>query len=467
MPGATPSLPSTSPEQASSSSSAGIGTALVGQIAVLGPLAGSTIAQHLFSALCAVVALTATYAVLERRLSRRRALFGVAIVAVFPAFSLLATSFMTDMPSFMGVMLAIVAFDRFMAERRVAWFAVALLVSIWAITVREQSLAVLAAITVVGAWKCREQRRQLLALTGLALLLLLAFEVWRRMLPNGDPPVFWLSGRGLTDTTPRLLLTVGFVLAPAAIAIARPQRWSRWGWFAAALATGLAGYTLICAGDSPFLMNYLDRYGSYAAAFDEEVAVIPLWWWAVVVAIAVVGFVCLVGQLVSRPPRPDALSLIIIVLIVVGIPLQATVGQMVFERYLLPALPFLLVVVLSSPNTVQLRVAVPVLAIVALTSMALTLATLSLDAARWRTAETLASEGWARERIDAGLEWNGTHLAGPEPGTWGWSGWCADAAPPVQCVALSKRPSEGARGFPFARFAWFGQDQVFAVERGG
>ncbi|NUT51809.1 MAG: hypothetical protein HOV94_31630, partial [Saccharothrix sp.] len=78
-------------------------SALFGQFLPLGPLASRLEAQHVFVALLGLVALVATYDLCVASTGRRRAALAAVAVALWPGFGLLATSFMSDMPTLAAV----------------------------------------------------------------------------------------------------------------------------------------------------------------------------------------------------------------------------------------------------------------------------------------------------------------------------------------------------------------------------
>lgn len=389
-------------------------TALVGQIVILGPLAGSILAQQLAVAVLGVVALTSIYLYTRSRIGAHSALLVTAVVAATAEFGLLSTSFMSDIPALAGIFLGLLLTDLALRRENRVLIVAALLVELWAATIREQSIAALVATVVVAAYSWSGAKRLLVILLGsTALAAFIVFEVWRRSQPFGDPPVFALDPALIGGALIRSPLTLGLLLLPVVLLVASPRLWSR-SAIAGAVATALIAvlFALKRHGDV-FLGNYLSPSGAYSAVMSGEREVLGEWVWIPLVVLSVVGLGLLVGQLIHRGLRADRLTIIMLGLLVLGTFAQVFSGQMIFARYLLPAIPLISIILLRSPETLRWVRSLIALGILACVSLAITANALAFDAARWHLAEEIVNSGVPATNIDAGLEWNGYHWQGP------------------------------------------------------
>lgn len=174
---------------------------LAGLVVLAAPVGASVTAQSVFIAVLAVAGLLACHDVLLGVLGpqgRRRAALGTLLVALWPGFALLSTSFMTDIPAFTAIA-ATLAFGRRALDRlSLPWLAAACAVGLWGATVREQVMAAPAAILAVALFRAwfRADRfpafriRHILGLGALLLAAIGLFEAWRRKVPSGGAPDF-------------------------------------------------------------------------------------------------------------------------------------------------------------------------------------------------------------------------------------------------------------------------------------
>ena len=402
-------------------------SSLVGQIVVLGPLGRWIVAQHLFVALLAIVALLATYRYLLPRLGSAKAIVGTAAVAVIPEFGLLATSYMSDIPAFAAIMLCLTVSDTAIRGGRPGLLALSLAVGVWGVTIREQAIVAPVAVAVVAVLLWRGSARLLaLAQAVVALAGVVAFESWRRSLPHGDSPAVSIDlGRTLRDTVPTLgywsvptLFTLGLYLFPLAAAVAHPRQW----WWGARVTAGAA--TLLSLGQaystwrSLFLGNMVNRFGPYVEAGVGGGPVVipdPVWFLVALSSCAGLGLVAgIVTDLVAQAPpwRPpatwDLTTVLVAGFLVAGTLLQAVWGQPIFSRYLIPLVALLCVALLRS-GALSIGRAVGAALLLFGLSLLLTAHAFAYDAARWRAADGLVAAGVAPTDINAGFEWLGYH----------------------------------------------------------
>ena len=155
--------------------------------------------------------------------------------------------------------------------------------------------------------------------------------------------------------------------------------------------------------------------------------------WALVLAAAVVAGACLAALLVDQGAsagrqvarqRLDAFSATTWIMVAFGLISAALVvaraasGENTFDRYLLPVVPAVLLLVLFHAS----RAAGPrpawaaggaALAVVAALALIFITDLSSGHVARWHAGERLVAAGYPASDVDAGFEWLGLHHPGP------------------------------------------------------
>lgn len=402
-------------------------SSLIGQVVVLGPLAKSIVAQQVFVAVLGLVCLAGVYDLALPLIGRERAALAAATVAIWPGFGLLSTSFMPDIPS-LAACLVTLALGRRALERG-SWLllSAAAVVGLWGVTVREQAIAAPAAVF-VAALAARRYRRTmpkpaLFAVAAVFGVAVVAFELWRRGLAAGDPPIYDLTGGQLVltgDAAIQGYFTVALALSPAVLFAARFWLWRRTAQLTALGVAGVGTWAVWQYTVSDFFPgNYLSRNGAYAVAeYDGPGRVVfSLGLWQVLVAVACVSGALLAGLLVEHVHAAEPLSMAFAVLTVAGTLVTCVSGQPVFDRYWIALPAVLLPVVLtrrSGPllgrrrlDLVRIGCAAGAGVLVAVVSLGVTFNGLVFDATRWRVAEGLTAYGVPVGEIDAGIEWVG------------------------------------------------------------
>ena len=391
---------------------------IVGQVVVLGPLGRSIVAQQVFVVILAAAALALTFALLRLALPARRAAFGTAVLAAFPGFGLLATSFMSDIPAYFAIVVTLLVGQIAIKRGSLVGLAVAVAIGVWGFTIREQSVAAVACVLISAfvAATDRAARARVVALAAGALTAVLLLEAWRLSLPNGDAPgVALVVGQG-THNSIRAFFEVGLLVFPAAVATIRPSAWSTAARWAAAFAA-LSGGALLARYHGLLLGNYLDPSGAYSGLLGTRV-VLPSVVWHALQLVSWIGGVLLAGALVDGMRRLGPVLGLFGLLTALGIVLEALTGA-IYDRYLLPLVPVALVAVLCGSNTSAVgrwRVVAAGISLAALCAVTLVITAngFAFDSARWDAAESLVHRGVNSQTIDTGLEWVGYHSRVPE-----------------------------------------------------
>lgn len=391
----------------------------VGQEVLLGPLGRSIVAQQLLVVVLAAAALVATSFLFRTTMSPRRALFGTAVVAAFPGFGLLATSFMEDIPTYLAIVVTLLVGRIAIKRRSFAGAVVSVAAGVWGFATREQAIAAVVAVLVSAlvAWTDRPMRTKLVALAAVTLATVLALEAWRRSLANGQAPVVALSVRGGAIVCVDAFFTLGLVVFPAVVATSRPSTWIPPARVAFGL-TALVGAAFLASHHTLLLGNYLSWSGPYSTVLIGTRRVLPKVAWDVLQLAAWIGGALSAGAMLDRVHRLDATLALFGLLTVLGTGFGALLGQGIFDRMLVPLVPVALVMILgvSSRNRVprwRLIAAGGSLAALFAVSLLITANGLAFDAARWSAAESLVKRGVSPQAIDAGLEWTGYHYPGP------------------------------------------------------
>jgi 4-amino-4-deoxy-L-arabinose transferase-like glycosyltransferase len=405
-------------------------------------------ALHLGQALAGAIGILCTFLVARHFLPDRRAAAVSALVAAFPSYALLSTSYMTDTTAFAAQMACLavgLAALRRDGPSRNLLLAVSLVVGLFGFITRE--FAVAAPVAVIAGYAFRARRashRRWASRTALPALSFAVpaalFFLWRQGLPAGQSVI-----EGSLDTRNvafivRAFFTVAFGVLPVAIlwiGQATSRVMASRSLLAVGSVTGLLGMATIAAaiGQSPSSLltgNTLTRLGSLPgedALLGRQQPLFPLILWVLIVLSALIGGTLVAmalwygaiqavhrfGQsgLWSTPP-----AAVVLICYCAGTALlmvvRATLGGSLFERYLwglAAALAIYLLVLLDQrPVATRWRfLAFIAFLTVAGSSLAALLEEHAFDAARWKAGAVVVARGADPRSIDAGFEWVGFH----------------------------------------------------------
>jgi len=397
---------------------------LMGAIVPLGPLGRTIASQSCVIALLSAVTLAAAFDVLRAVTGSRRAALGLLVMVSWPCYGLLSTSLMTDIPAFAATTLTLALGRRAIERGSFTLFALCGLVGLWGFTVREQTIAATFAVLVAAVLKPRLRRRAMLIWFGVLAVVLGAaagaFELWRRTLPNGSSPTFeQISRPGMSAVIAGILgglLLLGLVVSPLVFLVARPSEWSpsarSWSKRTLLITTvGVLWYGV------RFPQNYFLIEGSYSTAYlGNRPDVVPRTAWDLMFPLAIISTALLVGFAVDRLRKLPPEMALFLVFTILGTSLEVFEGEILFDRYVFPAVLPTAAMLLREPLRLSLSsrlrkaCAAGAGAFLALVTVALTANALSFDAAVWRTSQQLVASGAASPAyIDAGLDWDGYH----------------------------------------------------------
>ncbi|MGH3610703.1 MAG: glycosyltransferase family 39 protein, partial [Pseudonocardiaceae bacterium] len=257
---------------------------LIGQVVMLGPLGSSLVVQQIAVAALSLVCLGCVYRLLALSLTTRDALLGSVLLGVWPGWASLSTSFETDVPTFAATFAALLIGRRALRRDSLTWLTASLLVSFWAVSIREQ--AIVAPIAVLGYGLITRRSRGRLgartlgvaAVTGAAVLLV--FEVWRWGLPLGQNPAMTAGAvrfaGGLASYASRTYFTLSLLLAPAVLVGAGRHRWVRRDIVALGAGVIVVALAWRCGG---VVGRYFEPMGEYDQVLPGTRAVIPHGLW--------------------------------------------------------------------------------------------------------------------------------------------------------------------------------------------
>lgn len=435
-------------------------SSLIGLVVILGPLGRSLIIQHVFVAILAAGSIVLTFALLRPMVGPRRAAAAAAIVAIWPGFGLLSTSYMADIPAFFACLASLRAGQLAIERSSLRWMGAALLLGMWGVSIREQALAAPVAVIVAGmiAAKDGERRRKILVLAATFIAAALEFELWRRGMANSDSGSYSLrllsALKNALKVGLQVYFTLALFLAPAVFYRASRLAWRRIHLMTVLLLGPLIGAAAWLLSPRLILGNYLDPKGSYAAASIGQRTVLPHGVLLLLAAVALGSALVTPPVLLSAWHRLDPLLASYAGFLALGTLAEAALVQGVFARYLLPLLPAVLGILLSSREDDRRSrlparsLAIAVFVFLAATTTALNANALSFDAARWRAAQSVQAQGAAANQIDAGLEWTGYHSLSPfepgadaNPGAYGW--WMSHFPSSRECLIITSSAFPG------------------------
>lgn len=452
--------------------------ALFGQIVPLGPLAQSIVAQHIFVLILGLGSIPLVYDLVSRHSNRAMGLLAAATIVVFPGYALMSTSFMQDVPALFAGLACLVLGERAMDGRR--WMlAASMAVGFWGMTIREQAIAAPVAVLLGIAWQHRGDRRVLAILGGWLIGLMAAFalfELWRSGLPYGDPPEFeWLPLRDAGSRVFRGYITLGLVVSPLLLATApRMLRNRRTVYGVLCVAMVEVIFMLLVPSAGRLIGGYLNPAGSYPAAYNGLREIIPRPLELALIGVGIVGGAVLPFVVAAGWRRLAPVLFSYAVLLGGGTFFVIFTGQPVFDRYFLPFVP--LVAILCGPfsgRSASIRGAIG-LTTLGLITLLMNLNALSVDAALWRTAQSVAASGVPNSAIDAGFDWYGYHSTAPadqrrmrsDPSAPFYLTLFPDSR---SCVAVTVSPPSGGevlRTETYRRFGFFGSDTLWVVDTG-
>ncbi|HZQ06898.1 MAG TPA: glycosyltransferase family 39 protein [Anaerolineae bacterium] len=205
--------------------------------------------------------------------------------------------------------------------------------------------------------------------------------------------------RDAWQNTPRLAkLLVALVTLLSIIALVRAA--TRYEWFP--YLTDI----LTRAGMRPYLAFFAEGWGYHRPLIFSDAAS------AILTLLAGAIGIVLSALIIGRWGKPFSPPLALIYLTTLILALASLTFFTYFERYLLPLLPGVIILLLDVTRRVRVSILAGAvgLIVVALFSIALMQDYFAWNQVRWDAGRDLLTHGAPVERIDGGYEWNGWHL---------------------------------------------------------
>ena len=380
----------------------------------------------------------------------RGALLVAITVAVGPLWGTLTTTYMTDVPSLVAQMVALLCAVRAFGDRvRTGWFVAALAAAVVGFSIRQYGIVTVVAFLIVAAALVREGRvsRRLVIVSGLVALAACAaiLALWARV---PDPLAIEPSAPSPGTVSTMFVAMAGFLrltalLVGPVLVFVGPVRVVRAAWAASRRATiaatggvgAMLAVTYVRSPRAPFVGNYVDRLGTLAndVVAGSRAGVMPTWLFDLLVLIASISAVVLVLAAVpatlglwtrwragDREVQRPAVAVLAWTLfgLTVAYAGAVLVNLPIFDRYGLVLVPIVGLLLLTTPVHAgapardSRRVGVATLAaVVALGVIGLGYATdsASFDATRWSVAVRATEQGYRPLQVYGGFEWLGWH----------------------------------------------------------
>ncbi len=437
---------------------------------------------------------------LARRLGIRPglSLLGAAILLFNPLYLSLSFTFMTDVPFLAAVLLALLAFQRFIAKEELRWLLAACLLSVAAYLIRQPGIVLLPAF---GLWRIWDRRGSggsialAFLLTASAAGAYLGYEKlakpWLGISGNFVPvsslylETILAAPLSYAEELARKFLKTGIYLGFFGLPLL-PFLWERirqsglWRWRAALPLLG-ANLGLLAALHHtgkifPFGGNILYNFGLGPELLADVYTLglpntprLPEWALYVLNLISqlsatILLWIAIAGWKGLRPEQHRFLGFLLLANLLY---LPAMSITSFFDRYILLVIASALLLLLPHARLPERRIILPFLPFLLMTLFSI-LAThdyLAWNRARHKAFLWLQEEGVAIRRMDAGFEYNGFYNYHEdrilEKGRSHW--WVTDDE---WMIAFGAAPGyEKIKPFGYRRWLWGGRKDVLWVLR--
>lgn len=431
-----------------------VSMSLVGQLWIAAPIAmiwghALTIVQIQTAFLGATGLLCVLW--LGRRLGLSWGLAALAAltIAASPLWMVLSTTYMTDVPSFTfslaGLLIATVALQR--RPVSMPLLLLSIVVATYSVLIRQYAVVPLIAIVIAGFLATTSAKRKpasiaLFVAWAISLIAIIIFFMWWSNVPGpksiaphipNDRQVrtAFIKGAGFVRLCGLLLAPVLIYFGPIRI-IKRSYSSSK--SLSIAIGAGAALCEAITATryvSSQFVGNYIIKDGALSIAVlpgkRPDVIPGPLWSLCVLVSsvLAVVLLIAIIPSIVEMwskiknrqffdvDPVTSMLGLTIFGF-AVAYTIAMVTGVQVYDRYALPAIPIIAILLLraSEQRAGRSRIALTSVTLIALLLLGASFAidSASFDGGRWRLANQVAAEnGWRPILVNGGFEWVNFH----------------------------------------------------------
>lgn len=429
---------------------------------------------------------------------------GLLAVIFNPIYFELSLTFMTDVPFFSLMAIALYFYLQAFREERLRWWAAATLFSSLMILLRQPALLLPAAMG-AARWLSRPSGRNFAVAvlsTGAVYGALQAYVFWQVHNPTGLPGAFGQPGKLLRLLTPDYLawqvyrfaglylMYIGGLLLPLLL-LSRWPTAKRSGKALAALGAGLAVLLIYWGWGQGLMGNTLHRGGLGTIALPgNRAAGWPAWpeWWGVPlsgygIAAALLLSVYVVLHLVRLPaywagqrrnrarhPLPQRGFQLGLLLFLMAYCSFLLINVVHFDRYLLPVLLCSLLLVVPVPQGRiahwRIRTAAGIVLLLAAFSIGGTHDYFAWNRARWSALNAALEAGIPPASIDGGFEFNGWYRTAPQGPRYPYRESWWFVAEDDYAVSFAPYANYRAKAaFPFQRWLPAEPDTLFLLER--
>ena len=396
--------------------------------------------QWIFAGSVAALAsfgILSAYAVVRRLVTRGWAFFLIFLMSTLIGVSYNVGNYMTDLPAF-SLALVTIYFGIKCSESspKLYWvyLILSLLTGIWAFSIRQFAIAATLAVLLTLYAVDRSKKKRMIAVgTALVVICIALLEIANHT-PGFVHAHFQLPTSAALIQELRMFETLSFMMSPAIFIAAWriwPHRWSNAVSFGTLAGFAVGIYLLIFEGSNFFAGDYFWQGGitSWLTLTGAWPNLFPNYLWDAFICIGIVSSACLIGVCmhtlkyrVQRKNDVTTSTKYLLSLYCAGsaalVFLSGMAGEPQFERFLWPvAFSGSALLVMTKQVEINgvarsfknIRISAVLLTIMlTLVSITLTVNTLSLDAAVWKAGESLVSQGYKADQIDAGFAWLGT-----------------------------------------------------------
>lgn len=364
-------------------------------------------------------------------------LLGAAMLGCNPIFVYLSYSFMTDITFLAYILGACVCFVRAFRDYSLKWLLFAATITSLAYLTRQFGLLIVPVALIYIWWSHGWRWRNVIAMSAFPVATAVAYTLWERTQQVPIAVYYADSFRvnAMSDIASYAVdrvQAIALILATLGLCIAPLARIPKRLWLSLPIFVCIIGFqarsTQLTGSPFPVNGNIIDNTGLFSSGNNAPIWNLPVWLLLGIVGAAIISayLVVLAEQLVqwlrTSPWRNRTSDPIFFIYSLGGVLGAATVvvgisAPFMFDRYVLPVLPMLIVPTLlrlrqtdkagNSPLRKLRWLALLPLALFAVLGQHDYLAR---ETVRWQAAEELVTQGVPMNKIYAGYAWQGWHL---------------------------------------------------------
>lgn len=386
-------------------------SSLIGMIILAAIFGGTPLAGSFVSLICAFASLYWVYMMTRRYASRFWSTIAVSLLACYPGFFLLSTSFMSDIPMIAGITGCLYFAILYQENPKYIFLVFSFIIGIWGVTVREQAIAAVIAVA-VALMLSRPTRKPGLWYLIFSMVLILFFELWRRSLAFDDPPQVGIDiGYGIKSALMFIILLACF-MSPLVLAQIIHKKYSFKVYALMAVLSTPFIFLLLRMREGALLGNYIATHGAYAGDILGNRPGVPA---LSLLFFATCGALCagpLLILMFENLGKKFSLLILFSCFYIAGTIVQSVSGQGIFDRYMIPVVACLVPVLASNLGSgLKFSKLISVIFIAGTFSISslIFLEASASDGSVWKTAEKFVAQGYNPKEIDAGWNWVGLH----------------------------------------------------------